>query len=182
MREVAFLRSRGLATSRISRVGSRDLPNPSNTMMANTMEAKLLSSFTYETQKKESEIASSPHSRHLTHCIVSRIGSLCWTWIEKEMGYNAISISFIKHGGYYLRLVTTSIYLVGHQQLKNSGEQITHLHLEKQTSMGQFASSALNCEVLVMNMLSSSKVLMLNGLSYCEVLTRKAHSSSMTRR
>lgn len=37
----------GLARWSISKFGSSDLPRPSSTMMANTMEAKLLSSFTY---------------------------------------------------------------------------------------------------------------------------------------
>lgn len=44
--EAQFLSSMGLASSRISKLGSRDLPRPSSTMMANTMDAKLLSSFT----------------------------------------------------------------------------------------------------------------------------------------
>lgn len=37
---------KGLAASRMSSLGSSERPSPSSTMMANTMEAKLLSSFT----------------------------------------------------------------------------------------------------------------------------------------
>ena len=45
-REGEFFSRRGLAKSRISRLGSSDLPRASSTMMATTMEAKLLSNFT----------------------------------------------------------------------------------------------------------------------------------------
>lgn len=40
------LSRKGLAASRMSSVGSSERPSPSSTMMANTMEAKLLSSLT----------------------------------------------------------------------------------------------------------------------------------------
>ena len=49
--EAQLLSSRGLAKSRMSKLGSSDLPRPSSTMMANTMEAKLLSSLTYKRKK-----------------------------------------------------------------------------------------------------------------------------------
>lgn len=39
---------KGLAASRMSSLGSSERPSPSSTMMANTMEAKLLSSFTWK--------------------------------------------------------------------------------------------------------------------------------------
>lgn len=50
--EVQFFSRRGLAISRMSRFGSSDLPKPSRTMMANTIDAKLLSNFTCHKQSK----------------------------------------------------------------------------------------------------------------------------------
>lgn len=45
--EAAVLMSSGLAASRMSSSGSSERPSPSRTMMAKMMEAKLLSSFTW---------------------------------------------------------------------------------------------------------------------------------------
>lgn len=45
--EAAVLMSSGLAASRMSSSGSSERPRPSRTMMAKMMEAKLLSSFTW---------------------------------------------------------------------------------------------------------------------------------------
>lgn len=54
--EAQFFSSRGLAKCRMSRLGSSDLPRPSSTMMANTMEAKLLSSFTWKNNEGQVSI------------------------------------------------------------------------------------------------------------------------------
>lgn len=51
--EAQFFSRRGLARSRMSKLGSSDLPRPSSTMMANTTEAKLLSSFTYGNNEEQ---------------------------------------------------------------------------------------------------------------------------------
>lgn len=50
--EAQFFNNNGLAISRRSKFGSSDLPKPSSTMTANTMDAKLLSSFTCNDQDR----------------------------------------------------------------------------------------------------------------------------------
>ncbi|KAG7230934.1 hypothetical protein INR49_024962 [Caranx melampygus] len=70
--EAQFFSSRGLAKSKMSKLGSSDLPRPSSTMMANTMEAKLLSSFTYKKgnniRKRQHQWSFSLHSFQSHHC------------------------------------------------------------------------------------------------------------------